>query len=106
MGRTYSYGQLGHVLDCIAYARVRTVTERSVQQHSHVVALMKRVLPRIWSVGALRLWRNGRAYENFFRALKSPRAQRHQKNVTSSKNEYDAQTRVCTFQKSWLNEFK
>ena len=85
MGRTYSYGQLGHVHDCIAYARVHTVTERAVKQHSHVVALMKRVSPRIWSVGALRLWQNRRAYGIFSRALKSPRAQRLQKNVASSK---------------------
>ena len=61
----YSYGQLGHVHDCIAYARVHTVTECTVQQHSHVVALMKRVSPRIWSVGALRLWRNRQAYGIF-----------------------------------------
>ena len=35
----------------------------------------------------IRLWRNRRAYGIFSRALKSPRTQRHQKNVASS-NDY------------------
>ena len=43
---------------------------------------------------------------NFFQGIEKPKGPKTPEERREQQKEYDVRTRVHTFQKSWLNEFK